>query len=322
MGGGASQLFIESNTTESVSSNNVDDTRRRFPVLFPSTTMFFEEVSVETQPPCERNVPTAQSPRYPFLSRLISQKSFLNPRRSFQHYRTYSADVSQQCGSLQNLNEMNSECGIGRGLVGDQRKLSFSITDTSLDPVFIACQYGFTDRFVQLIANNTCDINSPDDRGCTLLYIACYKGHLDIAQILLARYVDVNVGKPPFSPLYAAAKNGHLDVVRLLLQHSANLYLCDNEQFMAYDVAATKEIQDALLDAHDKQGDGLCKICWEKPIHGAFAFSPCKHNILCRQCDAQMIVNGITCCPICRAQILCRSNSMEFKIGGSSDELY
>lgn len=193
-----------------------------------------------------------------------------------------------------------------RNVIDTQTKITFSITDTTFSPLFIACHNGLLTMVHRLIEQGHTDFSSPDSHGCTPLYIACYKGHYEIAQTLLEQQVDVNVGKPPFSPLYAAARNGHLEIVQLLLTHKANLYLSDNDQYMAYDVAATKEIRSALLTAHEHDGHGLCALCWETPVHIAFAFVPCGHKVVCRACNDKMHEKKVTKCPICRAEIWSR----------------
>lgn len=190
-------------------------------------------------------------------------------------------------------------------LVGAQVNITLNVTDPYFSPLFVACHNGLPDVVASLLVES-CDISSPDVHGCTPLYIACYKGHVEVVRILLHANVDVNVGKPPFSPLYAAAKNGYEDIVGLLLNHGANLYLCDSEDHLAYDVANKESIKQMLLEAHEHRGYGLCAICWELPIHGAFAFVPCGHNIVCRRCNDIMKHKSLRKCPMCRAEIWCR----------------
>jgi cytochrome c len=59
--------------------------------------------------------------------------------------------------------------------------------------------------------------------GVTALYIACEKGNLDLAKLLIDRGADVNL---PVSwqrtPLYAATNGGYADIVKLLLENGAD----------------------------------------------------------------------------------------------------
>ncbi|MDX8433422.1 ankyrin repeat domain-containing protein [Mesorhizobium abyssinicae] len=59
--------------------------------------------------------------------------------------------------------------------------------------------------------------------GVTALYIACEKGNVELAQLLIKRGADVSL---PVSwqrtPLYAANKGGYADIVKLLLDNGAD----------------------------------------------------------------------------------------------------
>lgn len=200
------------------------------------------------------------------------------------------------------------ELEVVRELIGAQVNITLSSPDASFSPLFIACHNGLAELVHRLIQSGSCDIHSPDAHGYTPLYIACYKGYTNIVQLLISHNVDVNVGKPPYSPLYAAAKNGHIDIVNLLIDARANVALCDTDQLLAYDVAAAPEIRQLILRAHETYGKGICVICWEDPVHSSFSFVPCGHNVVCRSCNRKMKVKDIARCPMCRAEIWCRSN--------------
>ncbi|KAL5509633.1 hypothetical protein EMCRGX_G005033 [Ephydatia muelleri] len=60
--------------------------------------------------------------------------------------------------------------------------------------------------------------------GCSPLYTASGKGHLDVVKTLLEAGANINqVNKNGCSPLYTASRHGHLDVVKTLLEAGANI---------------------------------------------------------------------------------------------------
>ena len=74
-------------------------------------------------------------------------------------------------------------------------------------------------------ASGVNDINSPTDaEGRTPLYVACTKGHIDAARLLLDKGAAVDRARNNGStPLYAACFNGHVEVTRLLLNKGAEV---------------------------------------------------------------------------------------------------
>eukprot|EP00760_Papus_ankaliazontas_P032384 PhM_4_TR5783/c0_g2_i1/m.79660 len=67
--------------------------------------------------------------------------------------------------------------------------------------------------------------DTPQDDGCTALWLASEKGNVEVCQSLLHFGADVNAVKATgnVTPLYIAAQNGHTEVVRLLLSHAARI---------------------------------------------------------------------------------------------------
>ncbi|EOD05751.1 hypothetical protein EMIHUDRAFT_359788 [Emiliania huxleyi CCMP1516] len=59
--------------------------------------------------------------------------------------------------------------------------------------------------------------------GTTPLYIACYKGHLEIARLLLEASADINQARSDgCTPLFVACLKGHLEVAKLLSSYGAS----------------------------------------------------------------------------------------------------
>ena len=81
--------------------------------------------------------------------------------------------------------------------------------------------------------NPMCYINAHDFEGITPLHLACQKGHLETARLLLGYGADVvqdNNQWDLHSPLHLAAANGHMTVVELLISHDAPMNCRDQLQ--------------------------------------------------------------------------------------------
>jgi ankyrin repeat protein len=70
-------------------------------------------------------------------------------------------------------------------------------------------------------------------RGWTAFYCACYRGHVDIVQVLMAHPdIDINqkghIGRTPF---FMACNNGHSSIVRMFLNDSRLITINDRNDF-------------------------------------------------------------------------------------------
>ncbi len=70
----------------------------------------------------------------------------------------------------------------------------------------------------QLVASGNVDLEAVVE-DCTPLYLACLKGHTQVAQVLIEGKAKVDGDSPP---IFAAAGKGNLELVRLLLANGAN----------------------------------------------------------------------------------------------------
>jgi ankyrin repeat protein len=98
--------------------------------------------------------------------------------------------------------------------------------DTSLSQIDI----------VQLLLQSGADVNGPPagEYGITALEAAAFRGHFQIALILLKAGADVNAEfrKIGVTPLTEAAREGRLDMVHLLLKVGADLHLPKDERYV------------------------------------------------------------------------------------------
>ena len=68
------------------------------------------------------------------------------------------------------------------------------------------------------------DVNARDNFGETPLFLAVFKGHKDVAELLIAKGAMVNIkAKNNATPLHYAAMQGHTDVAELLIAKGADV---------------------------------------------------------------------------------------------------
>jgi hypothetical protein len=84
---------------------------------------------------------------------------------------------------------------------------------------------GLTTSVKRLLSIRNINVNVKDDwNGWTPLDYAAWKGHIEIARLLLQNGADVNVrSNGGWTPLYWAAYHGHVDILHLLVENGANL---------------------------------------------------------------------------------------------------
>ncbi|KAL6061854.1 early endosome antigen 1 [Balamuthia mandrillaris] len=87
---------------------------------------------------------------------------------------------------------------------------------------------------------------------CTPLYLACLKGHTEVAEILIEGGAKVDGDLSP--PIFAAAGKGNLELVKLLLKHGANpsAFSSQHAGCCGLHIAAEKnyvDVVEALLEA-------------------------------------------------------------------------
>jgi ankyrin repeat protein len=102
----------------------------------------------------------------------------------------------------------------------------------------------------QLISTGSLDLEAVVE-DCTPLYLACLKGHTDVAEILIKGGAKVDGDSPP---VFAAAGKGNLDLVQLLLRNGANpsAFSSQHAGCCGLHIAAEKNYVDvvkALLEA-------------------------------------------------------------------------
>ena len=81
---------------------------------------------------------------------------------------------------------------------------------------------GETDKVRNLLAAGLC-ADDRDQRGQTMMHLACTFGRLDVVD-LLSNHGSINMcDNDGVSPIDLAAENGHLDIVKFLITRGADL---------------------------------------------------------------------------------------------------
>ncbi|MBK6982962.1 MAG: ankyrin repeat domain-containing protein [Betaproteobacteria bacterium] len=79
-------------------------------------------------------------------------------------------------------------------------------------------------QMVKFLLDHGADPNVADADGNTPLLVTAYKGHLEVALLLIAAKADLDVAESRYgiTPLMEAARKGHVELVGMLLAAGAN----------------------------------------------------------------------------------------------------
>ncbi|CAC5423713.1 unnamed protein product [Mytilus coruscus] len=120
------------------------------------------------------------------------------------------------------LKELNSK------VCEDDACLTFPSFAYTTTPLIESASNGNFDIVHFLIENVKCNVNKPDQRGRSALFMATERRHADVVNLLLQNDADVSqcndIGE---SPLHVACKRDHKDIVEILLRNNANVSQCN-----------------------------------------------------------------------------------------------
>ena len=115
---------------------------------------------------------------------------------------------------------------------------------------FTVAAYGNTGELKVLIRRDNSLLETSDEHGRTLLYLACKSGFYDMVKMLLQEGADINkIQRDGSTALHVAAFYGHLHVVRLLLEYGARTDIKNNWQETALGESNSTEITNLIKDA-------------------------------------------------------------------------
>jgi ankyrin repeat protein len=133
-------------------------------------------------------------------------------------------------------------------------------TEDGATPLYIAAYKGQL-NVAQLLLDRGAEVNQAETNGATPLYIAAALGQLDVAKLLLDRGAKVNQAEiNGVTPLYIAAQEGQLDVAKLLLKRGAEVNLAETNGATPLFIAAEEgqlAIAELLLDRGAKVNQAM-----------------------------------------------------------------
>ncbi len=114
-------------------------------------------------------------------------------------------------------------------LQNDQVKVVSSLLSRGFDPNTVnlkaepallnALNVGALTSAEVLVRHPKINVNVRNAHGETALMLACLKGHVALAKLLITKQADIN--QPGWTPLHYAATGGHVELIQLLLEESA-----------------------------------------------------------------------------------------------------
>lgn len=147
------------------------------------------------------------------------------------------------------LRTMCMSKGLIERYVQDKRDINVYYGDSTL--LFMACYRGHKD-IVELLLDNGADIHARTKSGVSALCIACTDRKRDLVELLLDRGADANtITNNGVSVLYTAAANGYRDIVELLIDRGANINtIADNgvSPLLASCYNGHKDVAELLID--------------------------------------------------------------------------
>ena len=99
-----------------------------------------------------------------------------------------------------------------------------AFTYRSSSPLVSASDRGDFETVKRLLEQGA-DVNQKDENLQCALYRAAWRGHFQVAQLLLQYQAQVDLSSElhNFSALMAACETGHINIARLLLDYGANV---------------------------------------------------------------------------------------------------
>ena len=128
-----------------------------------------------------------------------------------------------------NLCQAGSYEDFFRAMQFDDVKVVSSLLNRGFDPntvnldaepaLILALREGSIKTFEVLAKHPKINLNVRNQHGESALMLACIKGNLPMARLLIKREADIN--HPGWTALHYAASGGHAEIIRLLLDESA-----------------------------------------------------------------------------------------------------
>ncbi|MBS7785923.1 ankyrin repeat domain-containing protein [Flavobacterium sp. CYK-55] len=140
--------------------------------------------------------------------------------------------------------------------------VQFAAGQTNVD-IFDIARKGTAQQALEAAHKQPGIFDSVNQDKFTPLILACYRGNMAVAQVILENKANIDANSPMGTALMAATVKGDVSMVELLLKYHPNLNLCDEQGLTALMYACmfkNKAIASLLLqngakkDLLDKKG--------------------------------------------------------------------
>ncbi|KAK6218476.1 ankyrin repeat domain-containing protein 52 [Colletotrichum tabaci] len=171
--------------------------------------------------------------RYISFQRVWNESSVEDDDRLGASFRNYAAEHWHQHTDLSKADDqplMEAINALFDGRVGtwESWRKWFDLYGEDLDP-----------EATEIAATPFRDPDGKSKSGRAALVVACEKGNLEVARMLLGAGTEVNViGYRGRTPLYSASMNGHLEVLKLILEEGGDLTVANAAGWTPLQIAA------------------------------------------------------------------------------------
>lgn len=138
----------------------------------------------------------------------------------------------------------------------------------NITPLIYASAYGYL-PIVKLLLQYKADINKRDIYGNSALIMSVLYNHYDISEVLLQNGANPNLGDNNlFTPFVIASQNGLVNYLDLFKFYKANIYIKNNYNYSAFDIAIINNQPEVITKLHEI--DSTKEFCTSKPVKLAY----------------------------------------------------
>lgn len=108
-------------------------------------------------------------------------------------------------------------------------KVRETVTANGMSALHLVSSFTEDLEAIQILLNTNIDINGKDNNGCTPLYHACAKGHMEVVKKLISAHADINYANTKGkNPLIISASKENLEIMQELIRAGALVNCAEN----------------------------------------------------------------------------------------------
>lgn len=111
--------------------------------------------------------------------------------------------------------------------------LTINVVFSQNNNCFDIARKGSLSEMEMLFQKDKTIVNAIDDRGSSMLILACYRGNKEVAHFLIDKFADLNYVSPNGTALMASVVKNEFDFAEKLLKKGANPDLTDGNGMTA-----------------------------------------------------------------------------------------